>query len=275
MICTVQTTDDNWLELVQEAIEVYGVCLVGNAIDENMLDELRPALYKVRDQLSRDLGEKLVTAQKSGDNSIRFMMKYNEIFLGILENPIIRDIVLNVLSSHAILKFQNGLIQAPAGVVEADQIADQRNFHMNSRQMHKGTLTSLDVGFGIDAYCEDTVALHVCPGSHQRGPVPRQLLESTAEPVSCDAGTIIVFDSTLWHYESNNRGQDDHLSIFHQFTMPYIKQHIDYVRTLGADRVVGLSPVLQQFLGYYTRVPASLEEFYVPAEERLYKAGQP
>jgi ectoine hydroxylase-related dioxygenase (phytanoyl-CoA dioxygenase family) len=49
---------------------------------------------------------------------------------------------------------------------------------------------------------------------------------------------------------------------------------MDYVRALGDEKVLAQKPRTQQLLGWYTRTPTSLDEFYRPAEERLYRAGQ-
>ena len=66
----------------------------------------------------------------------------------------------------------------------------------------------------------------------------------------------------------------DRLAINHQFTRSYIKQQIDYVRALGDERVLAQPPRTQQLLGWYTRVVSSLDEYYQPAEKRLYRSGQ-
>jgi ectoine hydroxylase-related dioxygenase (phytanoyl-CoA dioxygenase family) len=53
-----------------------------------------------------------------------------------------------------------------------------------------------------------------------------------------------------------------------------VKQQIDYVRALGDGAVTRLPERSQQLLGYHTRVVTSLDEYYRPAAERLYRAGQ-
>ena len=85
---------------------------------------------------------------------------------------------------------------------------------------------------------------------------------------------MIVFDSTLWHCAGRNASGKDRLAINHQFTRSYIKQQIDYVRALGEPAVTRLPPRTQQLLGYYTRVVTSLDEYYRPGDQRLYRAGQ-
>jgi ectoine hydroxylase-related dioxygenase (phytanoyl-CoA dioxygenase family) len=85
---------------------------------------------------------------------------------------------------------------------------------------------------------------------------------------------MLVFDSTLWHRGGHNRSARDRLAVNHQFTRSYVKQQIDYVRALGAPVIEALPPRSQQLLGWYTRVVTSLDEYYRPAQQRLYRAGQ-
>jgi ectoine hydroxylase-related dioxygenase (phytanoyl-CoA dioxygenase family) len=64
------------------------------------------------------------------------------------------------------------------------------------------------------------------------------------------------------------------MAINQQFTRSYVKQQVDYVRALGDDVVEAQAPRTQQLLGWYTRVVTSLDEFYRPADQRLYRGGQ-
>lgn len=85
---------------------------------------------------------------------------------------------------------------------------------------------------------------------------------------------MLVFDSTLWHAAGENRSERNRIAINHQFTRSFFKQQIDYVRALGDGVVTRCPPRTQQLLGWYTRVVTSLEEYYRPPEERLYRSGQ-
>jgi ectoine hydroxylase-related dioxygenase (phytanoyl-CoA dioxygenase family) len=85
---------------------------------------------------------------------------------------------------------------------------------------------------------------------------------------------MLVFDSTLFHAAGPNTSGADRLAINHQFTRSWIKQQIDYVRAIGDERVLAQPARTQQLLGWYTRVVSSLDEYYQPAEKRLYRSGQ-
>jgi ectoine hydroxylase-related dioxygenase (phytanoyl-CoA dioxygenase family) len=99
-------------------------------------------------------------------------------------------------------------------------------------------------------------------------------MTSAQVSAECPPGSMIVFDSTLLHAAGLNRSSLDRTAINQQFTRSWIKQQVDYVRALGDEFVIAQRPRTQQLLGWYTRAVTSLDEYYRPPEERLYRAGQ-
>ncbi len=129
--------------------------------------------------------------------------------------------------------------------------------------------------FTIDEFSAANGGTLIVPGTHQRTSAPRQeYLKENAIAMECPAGSMFIFDSTLWHAAGPNISGKDRLAINQQFTRSYIKQQIDYVRALGDQCVLAQQPRTQQLLGWYTRVVTSLDEFYRPEKERLYRRGQ-
>ena len=113
------------------------------------------------------------------------------------------------------------------------------------------------------------------PGTQQKMlPPDPGYMRAHAISAECSAGAMLVFDSTLWHAAGTNRSGRDRLSINHQFTRSYLKQQLDYVRALGLEEVDRQKPRTRQLLGAYTRVVTSLDEYYRPEDERLYRKGQ-
>ncbi len=59
---------------------------------------------------------------------------------------------------------------------------------------------------------------------------------------------------------------------------PFLQSHIhpqfDHVRAFGEDVIRMLPERTQQLLGYYTRIPTSLDEYYRTESERLYRKHQ-
>ena len=128
--------------------------------------------------------------------------------------------------------------------------------------------------FAIDDYRADNGATQVIPGTHQRMIDPDNIDPASVMPVVCSSGSVIIFDSTLWHSAGKNHTDQDRLAINHQFTRSWIKPQIDYVRALGDDTILSLPDRSQQLLGWYTRVVTNLDEYYRPEDERLYRKNQ-
>jgi len=183
-------------------------------------------------------------------------------------------IVDATVSQTAILHLQNGFIlpSYPPGKVPR---VFQNRYHRDFPRHLNGYLASINALFAIDSFTRDNGATFIVPGSHQRPDPPSDAaVAAMGFPAECDAGSMVVFDSTLWHAAGANVSGRDRLAINHQFTRSWIKQQVDYVRALGEGEVLRRPPRTQQLLGYYTRVVTSLDEYYRPDAERLYKGGQ-
>jgi ectoine hydroxylase-related dioxygenase (phytanoyl-CoA dioxygenase family) len=250
-----------------------GFAVVESVLDRVTLDETRTRMYAVRDSIVRDVGlERLERAGEVG--VLRLMMQTDPFFLRFLEVPALVSAVDATVSPTAILHLQNGFI-LPSFPGERSPKIFQTSYHQDFPRVLNGYVASINVFFAIDAFTRENGCTWVVPASHQHAERPAQSeIDAKAIPVECPAGSMIVFDSTLWHAAGANTSGRDRLAINHQFTRSWIKQQIDYVRALGDAVVEGQPPRTQQLLGWYTRVVTSLDEYYQPAEQRLYRKGQ-
>ena len=194
------------------------------------------------------------------------MLAYDLHFTRLLELEPILAIVDSTVSETAILHLQNGLILPSLPEGDAPDIF-QMNFHRDFPRVLNGYPMSINTFLAIDEFRRDNGATLVVPATHQTEHAPSQTyLEDNAIPVECPAGSMIVFDSTLWHAAGENVSGRDRLAINQQFTRSYVKQQVDYVRALGDGVVFSQNDRTQQLLGWYTRVVTSLDEFYQPPE---------
>jgi ectoine hydroxylase-related dioxygenase (phytanoyl-CoA dioxygenase family) len=272
MLSVSARTDSSWLELAGEAIRHEGCAVVVDVLEPEPIARTRAAMYEVQTRIRADLGpDRLAAAGELG--VLRLMARYEPSLLELIALPQMLAIVDELLSPTAILHLQNGFILPPSDESHASSF--QRTFHRDFPRHLHGYLASLNVMLTLDPFSAANGATTVVPGTHQRPQRPSQAyLDVAAVAVECPAGAMIVFDSTLWHAAGANLSANDRLAINHQFTRSYIKQQIDYVRALGDELVLSQPPRVQQLLGWYTRVVTSLDEYYRPAEERLYRSGQ-
>jgi ectoine hydroxylase-related dioxygenase (phytanoyl-CoA dioxygenase family) len=272
MIRTNCKTDVDWLDGTLAGIEVAGCAIVEGVLNEEQLGRTREAMYAAQSAIHREVGhERLERAGELG--VLRIMLKYDPFFFTFLEIPEVLEFVDATVSNTAVLHVQNGLV-LPSFENGAPAVFQNR-FHRDFPRILNGHLTSVNTFFAIDEFRSDNGATYLVPGSHQRAERPPDgFIEAEAVGAQCPAGSMIVFDSTLWHAAGDNRSGRDRLAINQQFTRSYIKPQIDYVRALGDEIVLTQADRTQQLLGWYTRVVTSLDEFYRPPEERLYRSGQ-
>ena len=265
--------DAGWLAAALEAMRVEGFVAVSSVIDGHVLDRIRKAMYAAQEAIVAEVGpERLRRAGELG--VLRLLCKYDQVFLDLLATPEILSVVDATVSPTAILHLQNGFILPSYKKGEGPSVFQNR-YHMDFPRILNGYVASINVMLAVDEFRADNGATIVLPGSHQQvTPPDLEKLEATAQAIACPAGSMLVFDSTLFHAAGPNTSGADRLAINHQFTRSYIKQQIDYVRALGDERVLAQPPRTQQLLGWYTRVVSGLDEYYQPAEKRLYRSGQ-
>lgn len=263
---------DHSVAHVIEDIQNIGYSIIENAISSELINQTAEHLYAVQKKIVSAIGkEKLDRAREIG--VLRLMMKYDKFFIVFLNLPIIQKIIDQTVSETAIMHLQNGFINPPVAN-NIDNIS-QYQFHRDFPRIMNGYMASINIMIAVSAFTKDNGATLVVPGSQQKDTIPSDTyLRSKSIAVECPAGSLVIFDSTLFHAAGKNTTNQDRLGINHQFTRSFIKQQFDYVRALGSESIEAQPPRTQQLLGYYTRVVTSLDEYYKPENERLYRKNQ-
>jgi Phytanoyl-CoA dioxygenase (PhyH) len=127
----------------------------------------------------------------------------------------------------------------------------------------------------LDDFTPDNGATYLLTGSHRGGDKPDdQYFYSHADRALAPAGSILIFNSNLWHSGGDNKTNRPRRSVTPMFCKPFMKQQFDYPRAVGYDKADQLLPHTRQVLGYNARVPATLDEWYQPRERRMYRPDQ-
>ena len=260
------------MKAILEKVRSVGYAIVESVLSESFIRATREAMYRAQKAICRDVGqERLSRAGELG--VLRLMLKYDAHFFKFLEIPEVLAVIDGSVSNTAILHLQNGFVLPSLPPGQAPTIF-QNTFHQDFPRVLNGYMASINIMFAVDGFSKETGATFVVPGTHQTHTPAADYLKANAIALECPAGSMVVFDSTLWHAAGANTSGRDRLAINHQFTRSYIKQQIDYVRALGDKVVLAQPPRTQQLLGWYTRVVTSLDEYYRPEDERVYRKGQ-
>lgn len=274
----VSSTDSNWLDTVVHRISEDGIVIVTDVLSADLVSETRHEMDVALDAVKAEIGnDRLIAAGEAG--VARIPMKYSSHFFTFFEIPELLAIIDKVIGPTAICHLQNVFVlpstQLPLKSEEVFQVRPHPDFF---RYMN-GYVASLNTLVVISDFSMESGATWALAGSHQldRTPTDPELASEFAKhavQACCEPGSIIVFDSTLWHAAGNNTSGKSRYAINHQWTKSFFKQQIDYVRALGEETVRALPPRTQQLLGWYTRVVTSVDEYYRSGEDRLYRSGQ-
>jgi ectoine hydroxylase-related dioxygenase (phytanoyl-CoA dioxygenase family) len=127
----------------------------------------------------------------------------------------------------------------------------------------------------LDDFTLENGATYMLSGSHQIAIKPDEdYFYENADRAIAKKGSIILFDSNLWHAAGKNTTDGNRRVLTISYTKPQFKQQFDYPRFLGYEFGESLSEGLRQILGYKSRVPATLDEYYQPLNKRMYQPDQ-
>jgi len=158
--------------------------------------------------------------------------------------------------------------------LEPDGSTYTQKMHRDARDIHSAK-DMLNLIVLLNDSCEENGATKMLEKSHSIDRRPTSLeFEKNAISISGEAGDIIAFNPYTWHSTGENKTSDSRTIITPMVTRPFIKPGADYVRGIGEHKVEIMSERMQQLLGYYSRIPSSLSEFYKPKNQRFYRADQ-
>jgi len=124
----------------------------------------------------------------------------------------------------------------------------------------------------VDDFTIENGGTLLLPYSHLIEEEPsKEFWEENCKCMTGSAGDIIIWNSNIFHASGINKTTQIRRGLPITLSLPYYKQLLDYPRAIGYERKDEFSDKMQQILGYHNRVPSSLNEWYSPEENRLYK----
>jgi len=251
------------------AMKVNGYFLFENVINAELLQELKSGI----DKAFMDDENSLKTGKFKSDANIsdvsRLLLGRNKSFEKLIDTSEIQKYIDLILSETCVINNYSAVKLMPN---KKNVVA---NIHKDSPRYSNEFKLAIQVLYFIDDFTEETGGTWVLPGSHNANKQPsEEVFFNNGKQIVGKAGTAMVFDSSLWHAAGFNVSENPRRGIAIVYTRSFIKQQIDLVRALPEELISNFSEKLKRLIGYNVRVPSSLEEFYLPANERLYKGGQ-
>jgi ectoine hydroxylase-related dioxygenase (phytanoyl-CoA dioxygenase family) len=191
-------------------------------------------------------------------------------FLKYLQNiGFIKDLQENYFESKCILNSFSAL----------DNLPNQPNFsaivHRDLRFYSGDFPIMINCLVMVDDFTVENGGTYLLAKSHleKRKPSDEEFF-ANADQATGKRGDILIFNANVWHSSAPNKTQDHRRAIPITISKSFMKQLLDYPRAIGYDKIDKFDYEFQQLLGYHSRVPASLNEWYQPEDKRFYKKEQ-
>ncbi|MEM7286890.1 MAG: phytanoyl-CoA dioxygenase family protein [Actinomycetota bacterium] len=249
-----------------DEIDEHGFSVVPGVIAEPEIAGLRSAVADALDQDWERFG-----GLPGKDRSIALeLAHYGGPLLALLDNEVIDALFGALLGDRWILYSYTSTAMLP----ELHQATAE--IHTDTARITPGLVLGALATIALDPFTEENGATFYLPGSHRTHPhrPDENEFREHAVRVCRDAGDAVVFHPRVWHAGGRNTTTDTRFAVTLYGTRSYMRQRFDYPRLMDADMVDAVPDRVRRILGMNVRVPTSLEEFYVPADERLYKSGQ-
>jgi ectoine hydroxylase-related dioxygenase (phytanoyl-CoA dioxygenase family) len=254
-----QELKDQGYTIMRNKIDEKWVSILSNEMDKAFLEHRNIQLTNKNDINSNGVALHVLLS-----NPI-----FIEFLQTLLENQFIQSLQDNFFYSKCILNSFSALNNLP----------NQPNFsaivHRDLRFYSGDFPIMLNCLIMIDDFTVENGGTYLLTGSHleEKKPSNEEFFQNAIQATG-KRGDILIFNANVWHSSAPNTTQENRRAIPFTISKSFMKQLLDYPRALGYDKMDSFTYEMQQFLGYHSRVPASLNEWYQPEDKRYYKKNQ-
>lgn len=254
------------LEFFKGQMAKEGICTFPEFMPHKLVGEMHVDIEKA---YHRCRAIQLVAGLDHTENTVHHLIGQEKSFLYCLsEYERLDEYIEEYFQGKYILNAMGGNILKSGESYASNIHRDQRSFSGELPLM-------LNTIVMLDDFTKKNGATWLMEGGHRIENVPSEReFKNKAFQILGKAGTVVMFDSNLWHRAGENRAKEPRRSLTPMFSKPFYKPQFDYPRVLGYDLSESFSPYLRQVLGYESRIPASLQEWYKLPEQRFYKRTQ-
>ena len=248
-------------------IDERGFTVVRNVIEAGEIAQLRAALeFAIAEDLKHWEGK-----EYTGAHMVMNLMTRGTPFVTLLENEVLHEYLSSILGDTCILYAYTSSSMPPGGTNYSNRI------HVDCPRHIDGYVTNVGITLALDDFTDENGATFQLPGSHRSPEQPTaQEFERGAARVYPRAGDAIVFNARTWHRGGQNHTNNWRHAVTLNACRSYMRQQFDFPRLTEASGWIlpRLGELGRRFLGFNVRMPISLDEYYLPVEQRPYKPNQ-
>ncbi|MBM4200306.1 MAG: phytanoyl-CoA dioxygenase family protein [Gammaproteobacteria bacterium] len=244
-----QTRVDSDIGRHVEEIRLTGYTIVPSLVDGADLVEWRDRIDMTYRRQEDEFGADALRSIDELD-LCRAPLLYDRDFIQLASHPYVMAVVRCLLGDWFILNLQNAIINRPG------TFHHQGSWHRDLPYQNFVISRPLAINalFAIDEFSAETGATMLMPFSHRMEVLPSDdYMERHRVGACAPAGSVVIFDSMLFHRAGSNSSSGVRRAVNHLYTVPIIKQQYDIPAALGESYAA--DPDLARLLGYTARVP--------------------
>ena len=244
-----------------------GIFVRESLFDRETLEAIRQAFFHAQKKCS-DLQHKHGVHSQM-ENTVHHILFFEKIFQDVVT---FSDFLEPVESFFSNSKF---VLNSIGGNNNVGQKNYANNIHRDVRFWSNEPLM-LNTIINVSGYTKFNGPTEFMPGSqHQNSPPSLEDFEIKKKYFECPPGSVIYFDSRIWHRAGvPKKSVDERIILTPIFSRPFIKQGFSYSRTLEKLGSENFSDTLKQLSGYYSETPLNHDEWYGYNIRRFYQKDQ-
>ncbi|MEW9853872.1 phytanoyl-CoA dioxygenase family protein [Novosphingobium sp. M1R2S20] len=231
-------------------IAEHGMAIVPEVLTGTILARTRAALYAAAESdRTRGREQRLLLdyPEDTSNQRVANVLSRDPLFEDLAFHPLAIDLLKAVVGWPALLSNLSANITGPGGgemVLHADQLFVPEPWPARPQ--------GLNVGWCLDDFTSANGATRIVPGSHRLNRMPLGT-ESQLQgvPVEAPAGSMIVFESRLWHKTGNNiTNSDKRAGVFAWYSSPIYRSQENWFLSLRPEIRQFASEEVLILLGY-------------------------
>jgi ectoine hydroxylase-related dioxygenase (phytanoyl-CoA dioxygenase family) len=242
------------VERFASEIEANGFTVIENAIDPVFLDQLIDAVDRV--ELAAEASGYGATNGLKGyfDNvRVKNLLSRDESFRLAATYPVVLALVERMLGASALLNTAATLSLKPGSRQQALHCDD---LHASLPRPHQPLV--LNSIWALSDFTASNGTTRVAPGSHRWAEPPSPSIAdamTNPNPLECEqvemkAGSLLVFDGSIWHGGSENRSNERRVGLSFNYCRGWMRPFENFFLSLPLELVRDFTPELRALCGY-------------------------
>lgn len=239
-----------------ESLQVRGFAVIPDALAMNQVDDLNERLDDVYLTQCNEVGGEASLLNIVDSDIVRCPLAYDSAFLDLAVNPLITSVAREALGQNIVLLMQNGIINRP------NRPQPQTRWHRDLNYQHWVSSKPLAISAlaCLEDFTVETGGTVFLPASHKFKDFPSlELVEIAAVFIEARKGSIIVFDSMVFHRAGVNQSSRIRRGINHVIGAPILTQQICIPSMLAQPPPD--DPWLAGYLGYRWNPVSSVRDW--------------